>query len=168
MSETARRLFLLWAGIVIGVSFIATPVKFLAPDLQLTAALQVGRVTFRALAATEALLLTAVLAACIRHTATVWRSIRWPCGLAGLLAIQYGVLLPIIGKRTDQVLDGVMTNDPSSLHWIYVLVELIKVVSLVYLGVKRVHAAALTAASSFVIRVPGCRHAAGGSADPRT
>lgn len=44
-SETARRLFLLWAGAVIGVLFIATPVKFLAPDLQLTAALQVGRVS---------------------------------------------------------------------------------------------------------------------------
>lgn len=152
MSETARRLFLLWAGIVIGISFIATPVKFLAPDLQLTAALQVGRVTFRALAAAEVLLLTAVLAACIRHTAAVWRSVRWSCGLAGLLAIQYGVLLPIIGKRTDQVVEDAMANDPSSLHWIYVLVELIKVVSLVYLGVKRTHAAAPPADSNTTYR----------------
>lgn len=35
-----------------------------------------------------------------------------------------------------------MAQNPSSLHWTYVLVELIKVASLVYLGVKRNHATA--------------------------
>ena len=36
----------LWAGLVLGVSFVATPVKFLAPSLSLADALAVGRVTF--------------------------------------------------------------------------------------------------------------------------
>jgi hypothetical protein len=39
-------LALLWAGMLIGVSFLATPAKFLAPSLILPVALDVGRQTF--------------------------------------------------------------------------------------------------------------------------
>ena len=49
MTQRLRNLFLIWAGIIFGVSLLATPAKFLAPDLSLTEALQVGRVTFRVL-----------------------------------------------------------------------------------------------------------------------
>src|SRR5690606_35153067 len=37
---------LLWLGLLLGVSFLATPVKFAAPTLTLAVALDVGRVTF--------------------------------------------------------------------------------------------------------------------------
>jgi hypothetical protein len=36
----------LWAGMLLGVSFIATPAKFLAPSLPLAQALDVGRSSF--------------------------------------------------------------------------------------------------------------------------
>ena len=36
----------IWLGLLVGVSFIATPVKFAAPTLELGPALDVGRVTF--------------------------------------------------------------------------------------------------------------------------
>jgi hypothetical protein len=39
-------LALVWAGTLFGVSFLATPVKFLAPSLTLPVALDVGRQTF--------------------------------------------------------------------------------------------------------------------------
>jgi hypothetical protein len=42
MSELA----LVWAGMLIGISFLATPAKFLAPSLALPVALDVGRLTF--------------------------------------------------------------------------------------------------------------------------
>ena len=42
-----------WAGIVIGVSFIATIAKFDAPSLTLPVALDVGRHTFAPLARIE-------------------------------------------------------------------------------------------------------------------
>jgi len=37
---------LLWAGVILGMSFLATPIKFTAPALTLPVALQVGMVTF--------------------------------------------------------------------------------------------------------------------------
>ena len=39
-------LMALWAGAIIGLSFIATPVKFQAPHLTTPVALEVGRYTF--------------------------------------------------------------------------------------------------------------------------
>ena len=57
----------IWLGLLIGVSFIATPVKFSAPTLALEPALDVGRVTFDLFSKVEwgvatLLLLTVVLA----------------------------------------------------------------------------------------------------------
>lgn len=51
---------LLWTGLLLGVSFLATPVKFMAPSLTLPVALDVGRQTFMALNWLE-LLLSALL-----------------------------------------------------------------------------------------------------------
>jgi len=45
-----RPLAWVWMGIVIGVSFLATPVKFTADSLTRPVALDVGRATFHALA----------------------------------------------------------------------------------------------------------------------
>jgi hypothetical protein len=39
-------LLLLWAGVVIGVSFLAAPAKFAAPSLSLPVAMDVGRQEF--------------------------------------------------------------------------------------------------------------------------
>lgn len=45
-----------WAGFLAGVSFLATPVKFLAPSLTLPVALDVGRQTFFAFNRSEIVL----------------------------------------------------------------------------------------------------------------
>ena len=45
-SRLGPGLILLWAGLTLGVAFLATPAKFLAPSLSLTVALDVGRQTF--------------------------------------------------------------------------------------------------------------------------
>ena len=39
-------IYLIWAGLILGVSFIATPVKFQAPHLTMPVALEVGKATF--------------------------------------------------------------------------------------------------------------------------
>lgn len=54
---------LLWAGVIVGMSFLATPIKFTAPALTLPVALQVGMVTFVLLQKVNwvALLVSAVL-----------------------------------------------------------------------------------------------------------
>lgn len=69
-----RPLALVWMGIVIGVSFLATPVKFTADSLTRPVALDVGRATFHALAYLE-WVLAALLAVLIWRTATHQQSI---------------------------------------------------------------------------------------------
>jgi hypothetical protein len=63
-----RPLAWVWIGIVIGVSFLATPVKFTVESLTSPVALDVGRATFNALGYLE-LALTLTLAALI------WRAV---------------------------------------------------------------------------------------------
>lgn len=42
----AKAVLFIWAGALIGVSFIATPAKFLVFSLDLSVALQIGQITF--------------------------------------------------------------------------------------------------------------------------
>lgn len=115
----------LWAGIVIGVSFIATIAKFDAPSLTLPVALDVGRHTFAPLARIEwglwlALLVAGGLAARSRAR------IAGIAALGAILALQALWLLPVLDARVELVLAGA-TPPPSSLHLLFVACELVKI-----------------------------------------
>ena len=120
----ALLLTMLWAGIVIGVSFIATIAKFDAPSLTLPVALDVGRHTFAPLARIEwGLWLALLLAAALGRTATRLTAVA---ALAAILALQALWLLPALDARVELVLAGA-TPPPSSLHLLFVAGELLKV-----------------------------------------
>ena len=135
-AQALRNLFLFWAGVAFGVSMLATPAKFLAPDLSLAHALQVGRVTFRVLAISEAVLLVAafVLAALSANPSS--RRFLWPVVLSAILVTQYLVMLPMIADQTDAVMAGLRDSSASSLHSVYVVVEVAKIALLVWLGLR--------------------------------
>ncbi|HMR29387.1 MAG TPA: hypothetical protein PKA13_01325 [Geminicoccaceae bacterium] len=121
----ALLLAVLWAGIVIGVSFIATIAKFDAPSLTLPVALDVGRHTFAPLARIEwglwlALLVAGGLAARSRAR------IVGIATLGAILALQALWLLPTLDARVELVLAGV-TPPPSSLHLLFVGCEMVKI-----------------------------------------
>lgn len=122
----------LWAGFLAGVSFLATPIKFTAPSLDLPVALDVGRVTFAALNKTEiaaaAVLLVLVLAA----GRSAW-NIGGAVLLAALVGIQTVWLLPLLDARVGIIMSG-GTPPESSLHLFYVLAEGLKLLLLVGLG----------------------------------
>ncbi|OJY38711.1 MAG: hypothetical protein BGP06_08995 [Rhizobiales bacterium 65-9] len=114
----------LWAGMLIGVSFIATPVKFLAPSLTLPVALDVGRQTFLLFSRIEigcaaALLLFTLLGA--RRFAAI--------AIAALLAAAVGAevawLLPALDARVSAIIAG-QSPPPSQLHLMYVMLEAAK------------------------------------------
>ena len=67
-------LIMLWAGVVIGVSFLAAPAKFNAPTLTLPVAMDVGRQEFGTLNLAEILLavVTLAVAAYARPPRTIW------------------------------------------------------------------------------------------------
>lgn len=123
---------LLWLGLLIGVSFLATPVKFQAPSLDLPTALDVGRVTFALSSRVEwvlwALLAGAAMAARARISGWI---------LVGALAVILGVqslwLLPVLDERIGRIIAGEAVS-PSAHHLFYVIAEGLKTLALILLA----------------------------------
>ncbi|MCW5737383.1 MAG: hypothetical protein KIS73_24880 [Enhydrobacter sp.] len=118
----------LWAGLLVGVSFVATPVKFLAPSLSLTVALDVGRQTFWALNWIEIGCAVIFLAIVLAGYRTIF-AISLAFLLAGGVLVQAFWLLPILDARVSMVIAG-QIPPPSSLHSFYVVLEGLKLVLL--------------------------------------
>ncbi|MCO5063373.1 MAG: hypothetical protein M9924_03045 [Rhizobiaceae bacterium] len=123
----------LWLGLLIGVSFLATPVKFRAPTLELPVALDVGRVTFEFFSKVE-LGLSALLLVCL----FVFRpgALRALLGvlLVAIVVAEAFWLLPALVARVSQILSG-DTTAPNSYHLWYVIGEAAKAVILLALSV---------------------------------
>lgn len=129
-ATSSGNLALLWAGMVLGVSFLATPAKFLAPSLSRPVALDVGRHTFRTFACVE-VALTAFLG-----LSAAAPSRQRPLTLApGLIVLAQALWLrPRLDARTRQVVDGGATPPRSGLHLAYVACEMAKLAALLGLG----------------------------------
>ncbi len=124
-----------WLGLVIGVSFLATPIKFSVVDLDLPTALQVGNVTFALFSKLECGLALALLAACAlaqhRNGLTLCLS---AVIAAGVLA-QAVWLLPALDTRVSAIVAGEMP--PSSPHHhLYAGIELAKACLLAAIGAR--------------------------------
>ena len=72
MTRVIAAILFIWAGVLLGVSFIATPAKFLAPSLPMAEALDVGRWTFHVLSLVE----WGFAAASATLLVTAWRTAR--------------------------------------------------------------------------------------------
>jgi hypothetical protein len=119
----------LWAGAILGLSFVATPVKFQAPSLVLPVALEIGRYTFRLFANVELLFLIAsAAAACFARPR---RLVALALGTAGvLLLLQRWWLLPELDQRVSRILAGAPVAF-SSAHWLYAAFDAFKITLLV-------------------------------------
>jgi hypothetical protein len=128
----SRALILLcaiWAGVIIGVSFISTPAKFLAPSLSMAVALDVGRHTFRVLSGVEFAM--AVLASVL-----CWLSRSRPGAIAPLagvwvlLLVERLWLLPVLDDRVALYLAG---SEPvvSYHHSLFASMEAAKILLLI-------------------------------------
>ena len=131
-SAPVAGLALLWAGLLAGVSMLATPVKFAAPSLALPVALDVGRVTFAMLNRVEigaaVLLLVVVMA-----TARSGWNIAGAVLLAMLVGLQTVWLLPALDARVQIIIEGSMPP-PNSMHLLYVIAEGAKLLVLIAVG----------------------------------
>jgi hypothetical protein len=129
MTRALAAILFVWAGLLLGVSFVATPAKFLAPSLPMAQALDVGRWTFHVLTRIEwgFVLLTAVL------LVMAWRSARLGsvAGLiacvAAVLAVESFVLRPLLDERVLRIMAGEAV--PSTIwHDVYIALEAIRLV----------------------------------------
>ena len=117
-----------WLGLLAGVSFLATPVKFTAPGLTLPLALEVGRVTFALLNKVEWLMLAALALAAVAARITGVRLAAFAV-LALLLVAQTFWLLPLLDERLSAVVAGSQVA-PSQHHRLYIGAEILKLLCL--------------------------------------
>lgn len=120
----------LWIGLVLGLSFIETPLKFLAPGITVPLGLGIGRLVFTALAVAGWVLLVALTAVAIpqpRIDRAAWANLG---ALWVVLAVQSLLIRPALSARSDIVISG---GDPgeSWLHYGYIAADLALLVLLV-------------------------------------
>lgn len=125
MKESARRALHLavasYAGMLFGVSFIATPAKFLATEVSRADLLLVGRATFGTFAWVEA-------TGCILLAVLAWRASRaraMTAAVVMIVASQYLLLRPVLDARVSAIVAG-QPATPSALHHVYGVLELAK------------------------------------------
>ena len=131
-ADRSRALALIWAWMELGVSFLATPAKFVALSLSMPIALDIGRHTFRTFGRVE-MALTALLGLRAAASATP----QGPLVLApGLFVLAQALWLrPRLDARTRQIAQSGVAAPPSSgLHLAYVACEVAKLAALLTLG----------------------------------
>ncbi|KAA0109672.1 hypothetical protein [Mycolicibacterium sp. P9-22] len=129
-------LIFVWLGMVLAISFIEAPLKFRAPGVTLQIGLGIGRLVFRALNTVEVALAAAIAVALVSIDARGAAPIALAITALALAAQLIGVR-PQLARRSDAVLAA--EQDAAQLprsraHYVYVALELVKVVSLVVAG----------------------------------
>lgn len=113
-----------WMGLVLGLSFIETPLKFTAPGITTALGLGIGRIVFNALAIAGVILLIVITVSAFARP----RENRTGFVLIGALwvtaAVQSLVIRPLLSARSDVVIAG---GDPgqSWLHYGYIAAEVV-------------------------------------------
>lgn len=135
MNTSARQILhfalAVYAGMILGFSFIATPAKFLATEVSMADLLLVGRATFGAFAWVEA-------AGSILLIMFAWRASQarmLTTAVVVIVAVQYLHLRPILDARVSAVAAGQPTT-PSMFHHLYGVLELTKLGILLVAGWK--------------------------------
>ena len=132
--EVIIALTFIWCGLVTGISFIESWIKFRAPGVTLATGLSIGRIVFAALNKTE-WIIAAIIIVCLILTGfeISWHNIP-VCAAIIILLVQTFWLLPALDARATA---SISNKDPgkSSLHIYFVAGEFVKVVSLVMSGI---------------------------------
>jgi sorbitol-specific phosphotransferase system component IIC len=138
MIRAIAALLFIWIGLLVGVSLVATPAKYLAPSLPIAQALDVGRWTFHLLAWVEWGMAAAVAA---------WLIAAWRSGsgtsiglVAGLIAASVVVLAaemfairPLLDARVVRIMAGEVVP-PSAWHNVYIALEVLRLSLLLAAG----------------------------------
>lgn len=121
-----------WAGLILGSSFVETPLKFRAPGITEVLAVGIGRLVFTVLNRIEL-----VLAVLLLSTMFLSKRSRPEFLLPGmilmLLFTQTFWLLPLLDARAQLLLAGNPTP-PSFHHLLFIGIEAAKVITLLVLG----------------------------------
>lgn len=119
---------------VVGISFIATPVKFKAATLTLPVALDVGRETFHLFNIVEWIAVLILVVSLWISGGTGWR-LSIGVLLLVIVMTQTFWILPALDARVEQIISGI-TPLASYHHVVYGILELSKASALAVLALR--------------------------------
>lgn len=126
---------ILWLGLLLGVSFLATPVKFQAPGLDLPTALEIGRVTFGIFSRVEWILCSVSLIVAMACPS----GRTWLCGGAVLITLMVVAqaiwLIPVLDDRIGGIIAG-KTLSASNHHLVYIVLDGLKALLLLAISIE--------------------------------
>jgi len=125
-----------WIGFVCAISFMEAWLKFRAPGMNLQLGLGIGRLVFNALNKVELVMAVAILVNLLfsKSPYNEWQNLFFVVPLV-ILLLQTFYLLPALDQRAGVIISGDNVA-PSSLHFYYVGMEAVKVVSLIIYGIR--------------------------------
>lgn len=123
----------IWFGLVLGISFLETPLKFQAPNITIPLGLGIGRLVFFALNKIEIILAVLLLISFVKAkpknkiAAAAFRTV------VVLLFLETVWLLPVLDARAVSIINGENVQQ-SNLHLVYIVFDALKLVLLFVLG----------------------------------
>jgi hypothetical protein len=124
----------LWIGFVCAISFMEAWLKFKAPGITLRIGLNVGRVVFKALNKMEWVFAVIIAARLFFFNENIFQIINMLYFLSlSFLIFQTFLILPVLDSRAEAYLKWKVPQ-PSKFHLYYVILEIIKVMSLFIFG----------------------------------
>lgn len=123
-----------WLGAVLGISFLEAPLKFRAPGVTLPIGLGIGRVVFRALNAVETVFAAVIVVSLAIHRPAAAVIVAFAVAIAALAA-QLLAVRPKLTQRSNAVLSGEPSDARSRVHYVYVALEVVKVIALLVGGI---------------------------------
>lgn len=124
----------IWAGMLIGVSFLEAPLKFQAPGVTLPIGLGIGRLVFGALNKIEIIFCLSLILFSFLAPAT--KEFKYLLAVVTLILIaQTFWLLPVLDARAQVIIEGGVPAQ-SSPHLFYVAGEISKLLTLLLMGFR--------------------------------
>lgn len=124
----------IWIGFVGAISFMEAWLKFRAEGVTLSIGLNIGKIIFQALNKMEWLFFIIILSELIIRKVQLLNKRTLLLFIpAIILLLQSFWLLPILNERADMLIQG-QTPVSSSIHFIYVGIETVKIVCLFIFG----------------------------------
>lgn len=124
----------IWGGAVLVISFMEAPLKFTAPNITVELGLGIGRIVFHALNKLELFFAFSIVLSFVFIGVRNWQ--RLILGIiVFILLYETLILLPQLDERAELLLAG-NPQPPSYHHWLYIILDLLKVLGLFFLGFK--------------------------------
>lgn len=124
----------LWVGFVCSISFMEAWLKFQAPGVTLPIGLGIGRIVFKALNQIEwVFAIVIILNFALRRIRKANNKMIFLVIPLMILTVQTLELLPALDARALQIINGEIL-EPSVTHTVYIVLEAVKVISLLIFG----------------------------------